>query len=371
MSLEMPDDDEHPNRMPFSGVLTRLDEPSDLAPHGSGGKKTVIPKKVAEEALSTLLGMGIDVTEDFDGHDAKKKIGVITEATIEGNAVHIAGFLYASDFPKECARIKKEKKKLGFSYECQAAISDAKADPWVISRCVFTGAAVLYKDKAAYQTTSLAATAEEDAMTPEELKKLMDSVAGLTTSVAAFGDRFTALEQKVEAAGIVHAKVKPLADGLRACAAAMEAAGVGMHADAGHVKLLKNMADTMEAEAMMNRTPHSYSSYFHASAAGSAGTAAVNDETKKEFEKLQASVAALTTKLTDLQAKGFTHADAPDRKTLPADVIAILNKHSLAAEAEKGALTVAQVDQALKGLTPHERMTQKLKLQAAGVLKAA
>jgi hypothetical protein len=37
MALNISNNDDHPNKMPFSGILTRLDEPSDGAPGGSYG----------------------------------------------------------------------------------------------------------------------------------------------------------------------------------------------------------------------------------------------------------------------------------------------------------------------------------------------
>jgi len=39
MALNIATDDDHPNKMPFSGVLTKLDEPSDFAPRGGGRRQ--------------------------------------------------------------------------------------------------------------------------------------------------------------------------------------------------------------------------------------------------------------------------------------------------------------------------------------------
>lgn len=47
MALNISNDDDHPNKMPFSGVLTKLDEPSDEAPHGTGGRKIIITSEAA------------------------------------------------------------------------------------------------------------------------------------------------------------------------------------------------------------------------------------------------------------------------------------------------------------------------------------
>ena len=103
MSLNIALDDGHPNKMPFSGIMTRIDEPSDRPPEGSGGRLITISAEAAEKALSSLLGMAVDYKPNLDGHDPKNKIGVITAATIEGDAILIEGFIYAADFPEVAA----------------------------------------------------------------------------------------------------------------------------------------------------------------------------------------------------------------------------------------------------------------------------
>ena len=377
MSLQMPDDPDHPNRMPFSGILTRVDEPSDAPPNGSTGRRVLIPKEVAEAGLSTLLGMAIDFKPDLTGHDNQSKIGIITEARIEGNAIHIAGFLYASDFPQECARIKAEKTQLGFSYECQAAIADPKADPWVITHVIFTGAAVLQKHLAAYQSTSLAAQAQEDdAMTPEQLKALQDSIATLTASMATVTASVEELKKRpVQAAHATLDLVKPHAEALRKVATAMECAGIGLHAERGHVKVLRHMADHMEAEATTGRLPHIYNDHSYFNAAGDRGTQLPQQdpETKKQLESLTAALDTIKTGFEDLKAKAFQAAKEPERKTISGDIKSLLDKHGLTASAEKGELTVAVVDKTLEaaGITGRSAIAAKLNLRAAGVLKDA
>jgi len=146
----------HPNKLPFSGVLAKLDQPSDAAPSGSRGKRIVLTKKAAEAALDSLLGMAVDFTPELDGHDPQAKIGVITGAEIRGHDLCIEGFLYAADFPVVITGIKTNKPKLGFSFEARDLMTtDPNADPVSIAACVCTGAAILFKDKAAYRTTSL------------------------------------------------------------------------------------------------------------------------------------------------------------------------------------------------------------------------
>src|ERR1700745_2650196 len=86
MSLNIALDDGHPNKMPFSGVMTRIDDPSARAREGAGGRLITISAEAAEKALQSLLGMAVDYKPDLDGHDPQAKIGVITAGTTQADA---------------------------------------------------------------------------------------------------------------------------------------------------------------------------------------------------------------------------------------------------------------------------------------------
>lgn len=146
---------EHPNRLPIAGVLCYVDTPSARPPSGSRGRRVTLEREAAREALPTLLGMGLDCAADFRSHNARSKAGVITEAWIDGQAVRIAGFLFAQDFP-EVARMVAGG-ALGLSYQLHNAHVRDLADEQLlrIHRCTFIGAAILDRDKAAYAGTSI------------------------------------------------------------------------------------------------------------------------------------------------------------------------------------------------------------------------
>jgi hypothetical protein len=55
MAIEMPEVVDHPNRAPFSGVMTRLDIASDFPVGGTKSRKVIIPRMVAEKAIPSLL----------------------------------------------------------------------------------------------------------------------------------------------------------------------------------------------------------------------------------------------------------------------------------------------------------------------------
>ena len=180
MAIEMPAVFGHPNRVAFRGVLTTVDAASDKAPAGARGHRVMLTRSAAEAAIPSLLGMGLDYSPRLDGHDTRRKIGVITRAEIVGREIEVGGFLYGRDFPEMVEEIGKSDSSgrsgadksvratqehagggaratqagLGMSYEiADAVVEDIKAAVWVLNRVTFTGAAVLRREKAAYKST--------------------------------------------------------------------------------------------------------------------------------------------------------------------------------------------------------------------------
>lgn len=379
MALEMPTVDGHPNRKPFRGVLTRIDQASDAPPGGASGKRTLIPKDVAESALPSLLGMAVDYTPDFDGHDRRSKIGLITGAEIVGDAIEIEGFFYAKDFPSEVAAICAEKSALGFSYECDARIQDTEADVWTLSHCVFTGAAVLYKHLAAYTTTSLAAqAAQELEMTKEEMLAILAEANKPTAdAIAALTSKVNEIEAKgASLGGPIIDQVKPHVDALNAAADAMEKAGVGVHATAGHVGVVRRVAAHMAAAAVSGNVPHIYRDHdYLPSASVEAGAAktdkAIADAVAAAIKPVTEQLEAANTKVKDLEAKAFKNAEQPQRATLSPQIMTLLAKGGVKVE-DMGdkKLSVAEVDKVLDaaGLTGQKRIEAKLKMRHEGLM---
>ena len=97
MSISLPAVARHPNRLAFRGVLTLVDAASDRAPAGARGPRVLRTRQAAEAALPSLLGMGLDYTPSLDGHDARRKIGIITEAEITEFTVNGARFTVEPD----------------------------------------------------------------------------------------------------------------------------------------------------------------------------------------------------------------------------------------------------------------------------------
>lgn len=383
MAIEMPEVADHPNRRPFKGVLTRVDQPSDEPPGGSTGKRVMIPSHVAEAALPTLLGMAIDCDSDgdFNGHDPQFKIGIITGANVVGDAVKIEGFFYANDFPELWQKIQAEKHQLGFSYEVKVRIRDMDAAIWEIDECVFTGAALLYKHRAAYHTTSLAAkSAGEFDMTIEEMKKaIADSIAPLQATIEAQAQELKELKAKgASLGGPIVDQAMPHIAACNAAADSMEAAGIGTHPTLGHAAHLRRVAAHILHAATIGKLPHVYRDHSYL---GDGLEAAVDPKVKEQLDKGAAdlkaatdSIAALKTELADVKAAKAKEVEPPARKTaaVSANAQVLLNKHGIKL-AEGESLTVSNVDTVLaaSNVPTAQRIETKLRLMAEGLLTAA
>jgi len=136
--------------------LTVMNAASDKAPAGARGHRVMLTREAAEKALPSLLGMAVDYRPGWDGHDAQRKIGLLTEANLVGRRLVVSGYIYARDFPEVAKMILAQAPDaMGMSYElADARVEDMRAEVWKLTRVTFTGAAILLRDKAAYKDTS-------------------------------------------------------------------------------------------------------------------------------------------------------------------------------------------------------------------------
>ena len=190
MSVALPEVAGHPNRLPFRGVLTLVGIASQRSPSGARGHRVMLTPAATDAALPSLLGMALDYAPSLDAHDARRKIGIITEADIvpmpqsktsgsdsrssapplspavgdrRGSnppvgQIAISGYLFAHDFPEIVDEIRAPSTgALGMSYEiANATVPNQGAAIWAVTGFTFTGAAVLRRDKAAYPQTWIA-----------------------------------------------------------------------------------------------------------------------------------------------------------------------------------------------------------------------
>ncbi len=211
--FKLSDSGGHPNKIPFKCVLFRVDEPSDGAPHGAGGKKIRISSSVCDKHLQTFVGMAlnIDYVHGMSDHDPRFKVAVIEKAYRSmDNAAWVEGYIYGKDFPDVVATIRYynglaaeygwTEYQFGASLEMDAAVQDAPDAEGVLDVIEFcgTGAAILFAEAAAYKTTSFAARKEEnEEMKPEQEKAIMDGLASLTASVTSIASKVGTIENEV------------------------------------------------------------------------------------------------------------------------------------------------------------------------------
>jgi hypothetical protein len=211
LALSMPAVSRHPNRKRFVGVLTTVDAPSERAPAGARGHRVMLTRAAAERALPSLIGMGLGYTPKLDGHDARRKIGVITAAEIVGKDIVIEGHLFARDFPEMMRELRAKDGQLGLSYEVSDAIvEDMKARVWKLTEVTFTGAALLLREKAAYGQTWFRL---EDQMSAEEMKQLIATAERMAAAAEAMQSAVARIEaQNAEMAARVDRIVAEVED---------------------------------------------------------------------------------------------------------------------------------------------------------------
>jgi hypothetical protein len=156
LAVTLPEVVDHPNRVEFEGVLTVIDEPSNRPPSGARGHRVILTRSAAMAALPSLMGMAVDYAPGWDGHDARRKCGIITQADVEGNLLKVSGYLFGKDFPEVGQQMMRSVPgTMGMSYElANAHVADMNAEVWTLTRATFTGAAILLREKAAYRNTS-------------------------------------------------------------------------------------------------------------------------------------------------------------------------------------------------------------------------
>lgn len=195
VSFATMDSTDNPDVLHFSGTVCYVDTPSDYTPHGGEtGFKTIISSQNID--VDSLVGSGVNAMwgewyQDWDlkDHDVRFKIGVIDKAWLEGNEVKVEGHLWKNDFPDVCDTIECAKDSLGFSVEAyfDGISIDKDAMTETGTGAHFTGVAVLYKSKAAFQKTKFMCSIKEDGMEKEEVQKLVDEK--LKAEFSAFAEK--------------------------------------------------------------------------------------------------------------------------------------------------------------------------------------
>lgn len=184
--------------MKFSGVIGYVDTPSDMPPHSDfPGYKAVLSSENVD--IDSLVGSGVNVLWSADennltDHSVRFKVGVIDKAWLEGTEIHASGHLWKTDFPDVCTTISLAKDSLGFSAEAvgYGITKDDEKKVLTMENVHFTGVSILYKDRAAFQKTSIMCSiSKENKNLNEEIKKALDEQNQATEA------KFSALDEKL------------------------------------------------------------------------------------------------------------------------------------------------------------------------------
>ena len=134
---------------PFEGVLTILDSPSDSPLTNSKEHRLVLTRRAVRQGLHTLLGKPVNCHANLERHDMNNPIGIIQSAHIDDrNRLIVYGRINEESLPRTT-------ETLGMSVELDRVfIDDMRADVWIAYKCIFGGAAVLKRNKAAYKSTA-------------------------------------------------------------------------------------------------------------------------------------------------------------------------------------------------------------------------
>ena len=214
---------QHPNKMLWTGIVTRVGMPSDMAPCGTGGKLLIISEEAAKNAAPSMVNMPLNCEynqwdypeEALTGHNTDNIIGAVTSAEVVGNAFVCSGIIWKQNFPVVAYMINNAVESLGFSIEADVNAKTEDDIAVTATDITFTGLATLWKKCAAWQTTEFQQlvasrtknTTEKDGndgMNKEELQVIIDSMlASIDTKItevkASVEATVAILETKVEA----------------------------------------------------------------------------------------------------------------------------------------------------------------------------
>lgn len=406
LSVDASEDKSHPNRMPFSGVLVTLDAPSDQPPHGSDGHLIQMPKEAAARRLRSLIGMGVNYAPELTDHAPRKKVGVITSAWLEGNAVRVKGHIWKHDFPEAVVDIKG-KNGLGMSMELgEVRVRDTDEDVWILDDFQFTGATILKSGRAAYWQTSLAASADQGGNKDMDTKDKDKSQGELLTAsiAAAVGQAVAPGMQSIADANVkVLAALEKLtsvvADSQTSIMAAVEALSVDVTAggfpfdkkdeekkdDAKDEdkkdddEAAKDVEAKAIAAAAADKAKEDASKKRATTIATVAAAAATITRLQAQIDTLAAEKAETDRKLTDIQAQTERYAARVERKTMSPELSNLLEKGGVnisdvlaAGSGSVKPMLASEVDAAFErsgiNLSPQDRIRFKNELSQAGAL---
>lgn len=186
------------NRHPISGVLFRIDEPSEAVPAKGPGLPLYIPHDVAASVVNSVSGLPLDAADNLSQHADEDITGVMLSAEVKEKDFVVHGFLWEASRPTKVQAIADNQERLGMSMTADAWGHESDIDGrkvfWV-DRLDLKGGNILYAEKATFQQTRLIAAEKYD---PDQLEAsgrndvddnlVPESIAPSPTAIAASAD---------------------------------------------------------------------------------------------------------------------------------------------------------------------------------------
>lgn len=153
------------NRAPITGVLFRVDEPSEAVPAKGPGMPLYVPKEVAASILNTVAGLPLDAHDNLSQHADEEIAGVMLSAELKDQDFVVHGYLWPGSKSSKVSKIVANQERLGMSMTADAWGHEAEVDGqkvfWV-DDIELGGANILFSDCATYQKTRLIVAEKQD-----------------------------------------------------------------------------------------------------------------------------------------------------------------------------------------------------------------
>lgn len=153
------------NRAPITGVLFRVDEPSEAIPAKGPGMPLYVPQDVAASIVNTVAGLPLDAHDNLSQHADEEIAGVMLSAELKDQDFIVHGYLWPGSKSSKVRKIVANQERLGMSMTADAWGHEAEVDGqkvfWV-DDIELGGANILFSDCATYQKTRLIVAEKQD-----------------------------------------------------------------------------------------------------------------------------------------------------------------------------------------------------------------
>lgn len=210
------------NKLPFEGVLFRIDEPSESAPSKGSLLPLYIPMQLARQVVEQINesgGLPLDMHETLAQHANEQIAGIMNHGEIQGNDLVVRGHLFPWSQRERVALISANRERLGMSMNARARGHEMVVEGkkvWWIDDIELLGANILFSDAATYQKTRVIAAAEQRSldveiaanrlkeddkeieMDPETKERLVNLSSSISTLIEAAKDDSKKMESRFD-----------------------------------------------------------------------------------------------------------------------------------------------------------------------------